>query len=66
MTKRKNFIGHKKARQRVALDQVKSRIKRGGKAANTNEHEKKAITREKEAQRLEQAKYERNVLEKRI
>jgi len=55
-----------KARRLQAMKQVEARIKRGGKAANNAEKEKKNVTREKEAQRLEQAKYEKALLEKRL
>lgn len=63
---RKNFPERKKARRRQALEQVNARIKRGGKAAHADERERKDITANKEAQRLEQAKYEKALLEKRI
>lgn len=63
---RKNFPERKKARRRQALEQVNARIKRNGKAANPDEKERKDITANKEAQRLEQAKYEKALLEKRV
>jgi len=63
---RKNFPGRIKARQEQAMVEVKDRIKRNGKAAHPDEHEKKGITNDKERQRLEQAKYEKALLEKRI
>lgn len=64
--KRKNFSGRVKVRREQAMKQVNARIKRNGKAANEAEREKKGITSNKEAQRLEQAKYERALLEKRV
>jgi LytS/YehU family sensor histidine kinase len=64
--KRKNSRGRVKIRQKKALEQVKARIKRNGGAAHADEKEKKGITSNKEAQRLEQAKYEKALLEKRI
>lgn len=63
---RKNFPERVKARRRQAMEQVGDRIKRNGKAANPDEHEKKGITNDKERQRLEQAKHEKALLEKRI
>lgn len=64
--KPKNFRGRVKARQEQALKEVNDRIKRNGKAANPDEKEKKGITSDKEKQRLEQAKHEKAVLEKRV
>ena len=63
---RKNFPERVKARRRQAMEQVSDRIKRNGKAAHPDEQERKGITNDKERQRLEQAKYEKALLEKRI
>ena len=61
----KNSRQRKLQRRKVAMEQVQARIKRAGKAANAAEQEKKNIGKDKEKQRLEQAKYELNLLEKR-
>jgi len=61
----KNSRQRKLQRRKVAIEQVKARIKRAGKAANAAEQEKKGITKDTEKKRLEQAKYELNLLEKR-
>ena len=61
----KNSRQRKLQRRKVAMEQVQARIKRAGKAANPAEQEKKGITKDTEKKRLEQAKYELNLLEKR-
>lgn len=53
-------------RRLVAMEQVKQRIKRNGEAANATEKKRKDITPEKAKKRLEQAKYELALLEKRV
>lgn len=62
----KNSRQRKLQRRKVAIEQVKARIKRAGKAANGGEQEKKGITKDTEKKRLEQAKYELTLLEKRV
>lgn len=61
----KNSRQRKLQRRKVALEQVKARIKRNGKAANPAEQEKKGLHKDREKQRVEQAKYELAILEKR-
>lgn len=61
----KNSRQRKLQRRRVALEQVKARIKNAGKAVNESERERKGITKDTEKKRLEHAKYELAILEKR-
>ena len=61
----KNSRFRKKERRLIAIEQVKNRIKRNGKAANESEQERKALTPDMESNRLEQAKNELAILEKR-
>jgi len=54
-----------KARRLQAMEQVKARIAAGG-AGTGHDKKEKGATKESRAQRLEQAKYELALLEKRI
>lgn len=62
----KNSRQRKLQRRRIAIDQVRARVKANGKAANEAEAKKKDIGKDKERKRLEQAKEELAILEKRI
>jgi hypothetical protein len=63
--KRKNFIGRRKARQRVALEQVENRIKRNGERADGDTN-KPELTKDQKRQRVLQAKEEKALLDKRV
>lgn len=60
-----NSRGRVKQRRLVAMEQVKARIKAAGAGAE-GDKKVKGDTKEKKAQRLEQAKYELAILEKRV
>lgn len=62
---RKNFSGHIKTRQRIALEQVEARIKRNGERAE-GDTKKGELTSDQKRQRVLQAKEEKAILEKRI
>lgn len=66
MSKRQSFPSRAKARRIQALEQVKARIAENGRPSETSPERKQEITPEKQRQRLEQAKYERDLLEKRV
>lgn len=65
MPSRKNFPSHIKARRVQALEQVNTRVKAKGNPSDTAPERKQDITDNKRKQRLEQAKYEQALLQKR-
>jgi len=66
MPNRKHFPSRLKDRRTQALEQVNARVSANGRASDTAPESKQELTGDQQRQRVEQAKHEQAVLEKRV